>query len=235
MNWRGLVLGLVIAGLSGAISEAQVGLPGDFPGGAPAAQNSQQREQPAYGSQGHRTQQYAQPNQSGRQYGQSSPYAQPNQSGSQGQPSQYNAAVPGWQRIGAPGVFSALMPGRPRSRDTSANGTAATHWDSDSSEPMHMFAIEMQHCGQVSGNNMDNMLFSLMNARAKTIGAQPEHKRRIDNQRSPGCMFDMVTGDSEWNFMIRVVNDKVITMSVCSMPGQGNDQFVQQFFKSFSI
>ncbi|MDO5297321.1 MAG: hypothetical protein Q4F00_11975 [bacterium] len=231
MNWRGLVLGLIMVGLSGTVSEAQVGLPGDFPGGASPggaspAQYGQQRQQPHYGNQGRSNQQYAHPNQSSPQY---------NQADSQGQPAQYNAAIPGWQRVGAPGVFSAMMPGHPRSRDVSDQGTAATHWDSDSSEPMHMFAIEMQHCGQVSGSNMDNLLFSLMNARAKAVGAQPTHKRRIDNQRSPGCMFDMITGDSEWNYMIRVVNDKVITMSVCSMPGQGNDQYAQQFFKSFSI
>ena len=127
------------------------------------------------------------------------------------------------------------MPGNPRCQDTSSQGTAATHWDADSSEPMHMFAIEMQYCGQVSGNNLDNMLFSLMNARAKAMGAQPVNKRRINSQSSPGCMFDMVTGDSEWNFMIRVVQNNVVTMSVCSMPGQGNDQYCKQFFNSFSI
>lgn len=209
MNWRGLVWGLLAAGLIGMPTEAQVSLPDGLPDLAPEGQ-------------------YEQPRQSEPQsrYGQDDRWGQTQQDGS---------LLPGWQRIGVSGVFSAAMPGHPRSREVSAQGGSATCWDADSSEPMHLFSVEMQHCGRLSGKSMDEMLFSLMNARAKAVGAQPTHKRRIESQGSPGCMFDMVTRDTEWNYMIRVVNDKVITMSVCSMPGQGNDQYAQQFFKSFSI
>ena len=210
MNWRGFVLGLLAVGLSGISSEAQVSLPDGLPDLAPQGQYEQQG-----------------------QYKTQSQYSRPNEA--EGRQGQSGSFLPGWQRIGIPGVFSAAMPGHPRSREVSAQGGSATCWDSDSSEPMHLFSVEMQHCGRVSGKSMDEVLFSLMNARAKTVGAQPTHKRRIESQGSPGCMFDMVTGDTEWNCMIRVVNDKVITMLVCSMPGQGNDQDVQQFFNSFSL
>ena len=193
-----------------------------------AAAQAQQYQQPQYSQNG----QYRQPQYQQPQYGQGGQYQQPQDNRAQG--GQFSDALKGWSQIGAPGVFSAYMPGSPSGSDTSMGDTSAMHWASDMGEPMHMFAVEMQSCGQVSGNAMDDMLYALMSTRAKTAGAPPAHKRRIDSQVSPGCMFDVVTGDTEWNYMIRVVGTNVVTLSVCSMPGQGGDQYVQQFFRSFS-
>ena len=193
---------------------------------ASSQQNGQQNYTAAPSQQTYQHNYTAAPNQNGS-------YAP--SSGAASSPSRGAMNMAGWQSVGTPGVFSASMPGHPVSKATVTNGISSTEWSSDSSEPMHLYSLVVvpYSKGTVSGRNPDEILFSTMKGRANVLGVNPSRKRRIDNGNCPGCLFDMVTADSEWNFMVRIKGDTIYTLSVCSMPGEGNDQCVKQFFDSF--
>ncbi len=223
-------------------------VPGDLPGGNSGSygnggNSAQQSGYPQQGNYrqggypqngyGQRQGGYQQPN---GNYGRQPSYQQGNNAiGSEAQNAVPVNGLPGWRQVGAPGYFSASMPGNPRPKESVQGGISTTTWESDSDEPMHLFSIVMTPYskGTISGRDADEILFSIINSRAKALRSEATHKRRLDSTTNPGCMFDISCSDADWNYMVRIAGDTVYTLSVCSMPGQGNDQYVQQFFRSF--
>lgn len=142
-----------------------------------------------------------------------------------------------WIDFAHPGCFSVQFPSQPTKETSIVQGIETLKWVSDSSDPVHLFELSMTSFakGTLDMGEIDGFLFSAMNSRCKELGTQPSSKRRIQSQAFPGCMFKAVTSDAEWEFLIRVNGDTVYTLSVCSMPGEGNDGSAARFFKSFSF
>lgn len=142
-----------------------------------------------------------------------------------------------WVPFAQSGRFHVLMPRTP-STENSAHGKVETvKWSTDSSDPMHLFELSMSDFGRgaIGSQDVDDFLYAIMSSRAKELGERPTRKRRIEDARLPGCMFRVTANDAEWDFMVRVDGNTVYTLSVCSMPGEGDDGYAQAFFKSFSV
>lgn len=141
-----------------------------------------------------------------------------------------------WKVFSVPAQFQVEIPGEPVHKP--AYGDPPTEsWQSDSGEPLHGFEILVtEHPrGAIRDAGEDAMLFATMAGRARALGAQPTRKRRIESQRLPGCMFRVQTEDADWDFMIRIAGDRVYTLSVSSMPGEGDDGSADRFFQSFHV
>lgn len=141
-----------------------------------------------------------------------------------------------WRLLEMPGRFQVEMPGEPG--HTPPYGDPPTEaWQSDSGEPLHGFELLVtEHPGgTVQSAGEDGMLIATMSGRAKALGTRPTRTRRIQSARLPGCMFRVETEDADWDFMIRLHGDKVYTLSVSSMKGEGDDGAAKRFFDSFQV
>nr|MCR5662626.1 hypothetical protein [bacterium] len=133
--------------------------------------------------------------------------------------------------------FRALFPSAPTREKSTVEKVDTLKWVSDSSDPMHLFELSMTKFprGSIDHNDVDEFLFTAMKSRAQELGSNPVRKRRLDSRRFPGCTFRVECDDSEWDFMIRISGDTVYTLSVCSMPGEGDDGYSDTFFSYMEI
>jgi len=141
-----------------------------------------------------------------------------------------------WRPLQVPGLFQVDLPGEPSHKPSSGDPPTQS-WLSDSYETLHGFEILLtEHPrGSLRDAGEDSILFATMQGRARALGGQATQKRRIESQRLPGCMFRVLTEDAEWDFMVRIAGDRVFTLSVCSMKGEGTDGSVERFFQSFHV
>lgn len=164
--------------------------------------------------------------------------ASPDNTNTSGGSTDYTAALSAtWHQTTAPGLFSVRFPGMVNKTSSEQRGVQATAWESETGSPLHLFKVNMLQfsSGAVSSMNTDEFLFSTISTRARELGAMATQKRRINNDRYPGCMFTINTPQAEWRFLVRIDGDTVYTLSVCSESGSGNDGYADAFFNSFAI
>jgi hypothetical protein len=141
-----------------------------------------------------------------------------------------------WKVFQVPGQFQVEIPGEP-THSTLSGDPPTESWVSDSGEPLHGFEILLtEHPrGSLRDVSEDGVLIATMQGRARALGGQPTRTRRIMSQRLPGCTFRVLTEDADWDFMVRISEDRVYTLSVSSMKGEGEDGSVERFFNSFHV
>ncbi|MGM9998815.1 MAG: hypothetical protein ACI38Q_05425 [Candidatus Bruticola sp.] len=141
-----------------------------------------------------------------------------------------------WKTISGSG-FKVLFPNDTQYKRRNYSGVWVQTWEAETDEPLHMFKLDQTQFsnGVISGNDPDEFLFGAIQSKCKEINGQVSKKRRIQNERYPGCFFRITTNDAEWEYMIRLDGDTVYTLSVCSMPYEADDGYSQTFFDSLSF
>ncbi|MGM9991969.1 MAG: hypothetical protein ACI376_03855 [Candidatus Bruticola sp.] len=141
-----------------------------------------------------------------------------------------------WNTISGSG-FKVKFPNDTQYKRNNYGGVWVQTWEAETDEPLHMFKLDQAQFsnGVISGNDPDEFLFGAIQSKCKEINGQVTQKRRIQNERYPGCFFQIKTNDAEWEYMIRLDGDTVYTLSVCSMPYEADDGYSKAFFNSLSF
>lgn len=139
-----------------------------------------------------------------------------------------------WTQINIGGC-DISFPEKPRTSDIGSQGVSGRAWECELGEPLHIFKITKLEVTGISHQDTDEVLFKMISDTCNNLGGRAVSKKRLENQRNPGCMFKIMANDGEWDFMIRLDRDTVYTLSVCSMPGEAEDGYKDAFFRSFLI
>ena len=132
--------------------------------------------------------------------------------------------------------FRARFPEGYRHSVTNYQGINSDTWEGESGDPLHMFTLTVTNLppGSIGAANLDEYLFSIIEQRASALRGEVTQKKRLEHPSAPGCLFKIITSDAEWDFMVRVRDSSVYLLSVCSMPGEGEDGYKETFFDAFS-
>lgn len=141
-----------------------------------------------------------------------------------------------WNVVNGNG-FKVRFPGEARHNRTNHSGAFAETWETDTDEPLHMFKLQQFQFsgGSISTQDPDEFLFANMENNSRNLNGKLSQRRRIQNDRYPGCTYKITTSEAEWDFMIRLDGDTVYTLSVCSMPYESDDGYSKAFFDSFKL